>query len=267
MTFDKIPDVDSSVDLFDNSEKILPITAPDGYGWSHQESFLGNNSIIHIWKKGTPQFDDGYELYWTGCGDDTTNGIIGGGEDLIIEVSDTDTVDQTIDIEFIADETYLYGGQAMWSGSQLHDSISLVVVAKATPIATGGDLSLTVTDNKIQYVGVGNGTHYFTGTPVFVENKSGTGLWNLDTSGASPSAVPASGDGGYDMFDIEKTVSRLLNKIPTSPNNDGYVAIAGHTAWKIFHGYKFRFIAHVQPSNPHTWSCSLFLHMFRRNTI
>lgn len=265
LTFDKIPDVDSSPDLFDGSEKTYEITRPDGNGWKHEDSFLGNNSIISVWKKGTPDFDDGYELYWTGAGDDIVTNQIGEGSEILIQVSNTDEVDKYVDIEFIPDETYLYGGQAMWSGTQLHDSISLVVVAKANVFATLGNDDLILDNGRAKYVGVGNGTHSFTDIPILIDNKEGLGYWNYDIESGLMPAV--NGDGKYDIIDSEKTVARLINKVPTSPNTDSYVEIASVNAWKILYGYKFRFIAHVNASNKHAWSCSLFLSMFRKSTI
>jgi len=265
LTFSEVPKVDTSVDYFDSSDKEIIVDKPNGVGWKHENSFLGNNSVIHVWKKGVPDFDEGYELYWTGYGDDVTNGIIGEGQEIFINISDTDTTDQSVEFEFIAQDTFLYGGHAVWSGTQIKDSFSLLVIAKENVFVTTGDQDLTIgNDGRAIYVGTGNGTHSFSDTPVITENKTGTGYWNCDfETGLQPAT---NGDGFYDILNYEKTVARIINKVHTI-GADGTFDITAENSWNILHGYKFRLVAHVDSNNPHAWQCGLSLSMFRRSTI
>lgn len=261
VTMQQLPEADLAPQFFAESKKDFVLDSPEGNGWQLQYSFLGNNVIYHVWKKGQPTFDFGYENYYTGRGDDMTNEIIGEGVPMEIQTNTTDS-ESYVDVEFLPNETYLQGGEAMWHDSAYGDAVSIVVVSKANILSSEGDdlfLSLDGNRVKMDYV---NPTHKFINPPVLVDNKYQTGYWDFNGHNLTPNDE---GKGRYDILTVEKTVARLVNHVPVSPNSDGYVELSTTNAWKILPGYKFRFIAH---NNSKTiWQCNFFLHMFRRSTI
>lgn len=261
ITMQQLPKADLAPQFFEESDKEFILQSPNGNGWQLQYSFLGNNVIYHVWKKGKPTFDFGYENYYTGKGDDIENEIIGAGQPMEIETVASEA-ESYIDVEFLPNDTYLQGGEAMWRDSQHGDAISIVVISKANILSTEGtDLYLSLDGNRIKE-DLQNPTHKFINPPVLVDNKSQQGYWDFDGSNIIANNA---GQGRFDILTIEKTVARLVNYVPVSPNSNGYVELETENAWKIQPGYKFRFIAHNNSGTQ--WKCNFFLHMFRESTI
>jgi hypothetical protein len=180
--------------------------------------------------KGTPIVQPnvvpaGYYFYGSGAYDDIAGGTRGDGNQLAKEVTGPD-VTQTFEGRFL-EHVYIIGGYLAAEGAGFEDHISLTMFAPASaPTSTPG----TGNANKVA-TGLGfniivpavNGDWTVDGSTLEageinqslcpVPNTTGTGYWNWDPT-ASPSITPASGDGAYDLFDVELPLARQANRYP-----------------------------------------------------
>lgn len=260
ITFQPIPKVEQSGDYV-NEDRDMGIPTPEGSGWRLAYSMRGEFNICHVWKKGGIQYDRGYENTWTSKGDDIINNKIGEGSIMVLS-NEVGVAEKEVTFEFIPKDTYMFGGAISWEGAGTQDALTIDVIATATSVSTGGNLSVIVVDDKIVPVDAGTGTHEITGMPTVVDNKSNTGYWNFD----SGSLVEAPNqDGNIDLYTVDKVVARLVNYLPTIPTTYYGHSISSENAWKILPGYKFKFRSH-NVSNTE-WSASMTLSMIRRKTV
>lgn len=198
---------------------------------------------------------------WTGAGDDFENELRSGpkGQPIAAEVqSDQDEVYIDVDFFTASEPVYIHTGCFSWENAGWGDAVSLDVVAKATPLVevSGGPLVVDP-DYRIRYVGNGNGTHQFSGTPVFVPNVSGQGWWNLEDY----TPVPADGTGAYDFYPIEVTVLRFLNKLPLYGSSYVPCCLVSYDSEPIPPNYKIRITLHNRSKS--NWRFWGFMTIFR----
>lgn len=260
ITFQKLPKVEQSSN-YDNESRESQIPYPDGSGWRLAYSIRGEFNICHVWKKGGIQYDRGYENTWTSKGDNISTNQIGQGQTMVI-TNEVDLPEKQVDIEFLPASTYMHGGAVSWQDASVQDSISVEVIALATDIIAGGNLSVTIVDNKIVPTERGAGTHEIAGMPTVVDSKGNTGYWNF--SNGSLLEAPNQ-DGNVDLYTVDMAVACLVNNLPTVPTTSYGQNIKSENAWKVLPGYKFRFKTH-NVSNT-TWTATLSLAMFRKQTI
>ncbi|ASV44175.1 hypothetical protein PBI_SCTP2_160 [Salicola phage SCTP-2] len=259
ITLDNIPEADESYS-YDNVTLEHTINRPEGLGWKLEYSVKGNYYIYHFWKKGSIIYDYGLQTYFTGKGDDITNQLIGDGSSLRI-VTGTTQQDYTQDVEFIADQTYLFGGKASWSGTGSNDAISVHVVASATPVKTQSSGDVILNGDLIEPVSDNSGTHVIDGVKAVVPNNNNSGWWDIVDKTVVPNYNQ---EGIYDLYKIEKTISRLINHIYIDNNVDGYNELTNDNTWKVAPGHKFRLVAHNNSGNQ--WTVSFIMYMIRSKT-
>ncbi|RLB71277.1 MAG: hypothetical protein DRH04_02030 [Deltaproteobacteria bacterium] len=201
-----------------------------------------------LWVQTTarPLPEEGRTFYtvWTGTGDDFENETRSGpkGQPIAAEVQ-PDQDETHIDVDFFtaSEPIYIHSGSFAWENAGWGDAISFDIVAKATPLVevSGGSLVIEP-DYRIRYVGSGNGTHEFGGTPVFVPNISGQGWWNLEDY----TPVPVDGTGTYDFYPVEITVMRFLNRIPVYGTSYKPCNLVSYDSEPVPPNYKLRIILH-----------------------
>ena len=258
ITAQEIPEVDTSPDLR-NSDRELEAIAPNGIGWKLENSFRGEYNIFHVWKQGDVNYDSGFENYWSSKTDDVANNTIGDGSKFSLSLTTSDN-EKTVEGKFIPYDSYIYGGTIFWEGDTSDKTVSLDVIAEATTLVSG-DLVTVDGNNKVVPSETQTGTHDID-TATLVDNKSLTGWWDYTDHQLTPNY---SQEGQFDLYNIDVTVARLLNEIDLMPATSGHNDIKSNNAWRVFPGYKFKFIA-KNPDNG-TWKTTLVFHMIKRQTV
>ena len=192
-------------------------------------------------------------------GDDVINDEIGTGTKFALSLETTDS-EKSIEGKFIPYDSYIYGGSVFWEGDSSEKSISLEVVAEASNL-TSGDTVTVDGDNKIVPNDTQTGTHDIT-SATLVDNKSNTGWWDYSEQQLIPNL---SQEGQFDLYNVDKLVARLLNEIDLMPSTSGQNDISSDNAWRVFPGYKFKFIAKNPESG--TWRTTLVFHMIKKQTV
>lgn len=129
----------------------------------------------------TPRVE-GTFLYFTSAGDDVVNGIVGGGEHLVINNTIDPTVSKTITVQFI-DDIYLKDGIAFWEKAQCGDYLDVEILLPAN-------------------------------TPLPIDTKTGNadvvnGVVNYITMSQTPDSTWT---GNYILMPVDYVVNRFVNK-------------------------------------------------------
>lgn len=205
--------------------------------------------------------------YWCGAGDDVVNHVIGGGQKAILKTvvgQATTSVDLKFDSQF--GKVYLHDGFIIWKdagvGEDLGDSVSVEIIASPTSLQTAANLNYVIESNKVKAVAPGTGTHGFAASPTLVPNITTTGWWNYDaTAGLTFSTTQT---GKYDIWDIEKTANRFVNKFLVFGTNNTYTDLSSEDTSEIPAGYFIRMIAHNVSDT--VWYACILMEMFRERT-
>ena len=263
ITLTELAEADSDITQLDST--VVPtLTPPDNeQSWKLQYSLRGEYKMYHFWVNGSRENGGGVETYWTGRED--AIGDIGMGSPLVL----TTQVGQPIATKTIMlDHRYpvsIYGGQACWQNAgNLTDNnaICIEVLASATQLQTAANLDLALDGEKIYYAGAGAGTHGFAATPTLVENYDKTGYWNY----VDGNVLPAAGDGEYDMYTADKTVSRFINHIVVFGDNPIYKEIQSSNTWTIPPvGYSI--VIKLHNNSDTVWSAAFILNLIRKSTV
>jgi len=207
-------------------------------------------------------------FYWSGVGDDVSgaNVVVGEGPLIDISIMPSDT-DKSLDLFYgnykHGELVYIAGGAFQWSGSDFGDTISMVVVASATPTQQISDLDYNVDgDNRLIATTPGTGTHGLNGTPVFVPNYCYNGYWNL-TPELTPEFVP-DGTGMFDWFTVEREAARFVNKLPLFGTESKGLQLTSPETTQLPLGYFVRVVCHNGSAG--TWRLSGSI-MFYREII
>ena len=259
ITAQELPDVDTSPHN-KNSNRTINAVVPEGNGWKLEHSFSGEYNLFHVWKQGDVTYDSGFENYWSSKADDLTTGDIGTGEKFCMDFESTDN-ELSVEGRFIPFDTFIYGGTVFWEGDTSSKTISLEVVAHATTLISGDTVTIDTSTNKLIPSDPTTATHSFE-KPTLVDNKSKTGWWDFINGQLIPNVNQ---EGKFDLYNIDITVARLLNHIDLMPSTGGQNYIKSDNAWRVFPGYKFKFIG-FNPDGG-TWRVSLMFHLIKRVTV
>ena len=251
ITAQEIPEVDTSPDLR-TSDREIDAVQPDGIGWKLENSFRGEYNIFHVWKQGDINYDSGFENYWSSKSDDVANNVVGDGNKFSLSLTSSDS-ELSVEGEFIPYESYIYGGSIFWDGDSSNKTVTLEVIAKQTTLVSGDSITVDG-NNKIVPNETQSGTHDID-VPTLVDNKTSTGWWDYTDHQLVPNY---SQEGTFDLYNVDKTVARLLNEIDLMPSEAGNNEIKSENAWRVFPGYKFKFIAKNPDSG--TWKTTLVFH-------
>lgn len=258
ITAQELPEVDTSPDLND-SDRTFETAQPEGDGWKLENSFRGEYNIFHVWKKGDINYDSGFENYWSSKADDLTTGDIGTGTKFTLSLGSSDT-EKSVEGKFIPYESYIYGGSVFWEGDSSEKSISLEVIAEASTLTSGDTVTVDGND-KIVPNDTQTGTHDVI-SATLVDNKSHNGWWDYINEQLVPNMAQ---EGKFDLYNTDKLVAVLLNEIDLIPSTSGQNDIKSDNAWRVFPGYKFKFVA-KNPENG-TWKTTLVFHMIKKKTV
>lgn len=230
-------------------------------------SELGNKLAIHSSTK--PAKDDKeFYLVWTGAGDDVTGSppLLGDGEIIQFALT-TGAPSKSIEVRFAPEygDVYVHEGYAKWENGGIGDYITASVISEPTILQTSNTLDLEVVNNWVKFAsgGAGTGTHGFAATPTLIRRSlSKDGDWDYDeTNGLIPNTL---GTGEYKISDIERSVHRYINKIPTNGSSYGYTRLTSDETAYLPAGYFLRITAYNISDS--TWNCCVFMEVFRERT-
>jgi hypothetical protein len=192
-------------------------------------------------------------FYWTGVGDDVSgaNTVVGAGPLIQITVGSQDT-DVDLDLYFgnykHGELVYIAGGAFQWQDTTFGDTISMKVMADATPTQQSTNLDFNVDgENRLVATAPGTGTHGLAGTPVFVPNYCNNGYWNL-TPELTAEFAP-SGDGMFDWFTTEQEAATFVNQLPLFGTETKGLQLSAPETSQLPAGYFLRVTCHKGGSN------------------
>ncbi len=203
---------------------------------------------------------------WTGAGDDVVSNppVLGAGELLQFKM-ETGTEVLTKDIMFDPSfgRIWIHEAYLKFKDGGDGDYLTADVMAAATPLQTSVDLDLEMDGNCIKYAagGPGTGTHGWAGTPNLVpRNFSLDGDWDFDGTNLTPNS---GGTGGYNICNVDQSVHRYVNKIPTFGDSPYFSMSSDETA-ELLPGYFLRVNCHnISDTN---WHISVIMEIYRERT-
>lgn len=159
-------------------------------------------------------------LYFFGRGDDDGYGIAKGP---YFQAS-SDVVGDTVVQFHLTDLTYIIGGIINYTGAQIGDTVSYVVVAPPTPVGSG--------TQAVNLVNVGPGNILIPSptadgylidltTAIPVQNVTNTGYWNWDMAKTGKGTITPNynGNGGWDLYDFEINLGNVAAECPMVGDN------------------------------------------------
>jgi len=257
------------VSYFDNSSHVIDRTKTSIIE-TIEENFPVSEIGKKIWVHNSPKpIIPGKQTYamWIGCGDDTTNHVIGEGPLLKFNMT-IGTPTQTVDAKFdpLFGQVYIHEGYVSWSNAGFGDYISADIVAEPSALQTSINLNLLV--DAAGYVsyspnGPGTGTHGFAATPQLLPRTfSHDGAWNYSPeNGLTPNFSNA---GDWNINVNEMTTHRFINKIPVCGSSGNYFRMVSNEAFLLPPNYFLRIKAF---NNSNTvWNASVVVTCFRERT-
>ena len=187
-------------------------------------------------------------FYWTGISDDVSgaNCDVGAGNEVLVEVGTGDT-EKSVDLFFgnykHGELVYIAGGAFQWEDTAFGNSISMKVMASATPTQQSVNLDYNVDgEDRLIATAPGTGTHGLNGTPVFVPNYCNLGYWNL-TPELTAEFVPG-GTGMFDWFTTENEAAHFVNKLPLFGTETKGLQLSSPETSHLPAGYFLRITCH-----------------------
>lgn len=232
-------------------------------------SSLDDNKKLSVHSSNKPRVD-GITTYsvWTGSGDHSTTGDIGGGDllDFHMEVAGGNV---TKDMKFDQDQhgrVWIHEGYLKFSGGGQGDHLSADVVSYATPLQTSTGLDLEITDDWIKYAagGAGTGTHGWDDADKIVlipRTYSKDGDWDWDGQTLTPNA---GGTGDYKISTTERVVHRYINKIPCCGSCNSYFSMTSNETTELKKGYYLKIVCY-NVSNT-AWEAEVVVEIYRERT-
>lgn len=229
----------------------------------------------------------GLYVYWTGRGDNYTNGYIGNGETIILshKVGEDKSQHKYIDFMCLDNKTQMHEGTIIWSGAKMGDSGSCSMVTSVMPVEPGENTNFNLYGGYLIVPAAGDGTINVTGDMTNIDPALGcfvemmpdeTGemtpaFWNADYNPSTlkfENITPApAGDGKYNMFAVEITISRFVNHLNLI--GEGVVTLNSDDSDEMTHG--MRLLHHINTSEldgieDHDWHFSVCLTLQRDRT-
>ncbi|HLD90948.1 MAG TPA: hypothetical protein VI911_08050 [Patescibacteria group bacterium] len=226
----------------------------------------------------------GTAIYWTGEGDDTTNPrLVGGGTPIVVNhiVGDPDPDPIYVDFNIVENETWLHEGYITWKDALL-DTITLEVVPRVTTTTVGTNTNYNLYGGYLIVPAAGNGTVAITsditthtGGLVYVPDDDQhnapvafwDATWNTVTKRYENITPAPYGNGRYNMFTVEVTLARFINKVPLLSN--GFIALNSSDTDQVGSGMRLKVTAdtNMAISGDHNWSMASILCMHRARSI
>lgn len=265
---------------------ISDLSATDGVKWLTTGDMLPRNKDGKVSVHDTSK-SPGLYVYWTGRGDNFDNGYVGNGEPIILShrVGESKSQIKYIDFMCLDNKTQMHEGTIVWTGAQMGDSGSCSMVTSVMPTEPGENTNFNLHDGYLIVPATGDGTLQVTGDMTNIDPRLGCfvemvpdevgevtpAFWNADfnpTTMKFENITPApNGDGQYNLFAVEVTVSRFVNHLNLL--GEGVVTLHSNDSDEMTHG--MRLLHHINTSeldgiDDHDWQFSVCLTLQRDRT-
>lgn len=256
VTMREFPSADQAIEYYEESDKSFDLETPPGFGWRLDHSFIGNNVIYFVWKKGGIKFDGGLVHYWTGYADDVSNETVGDGTRLVIN-NTAGQATSSINADFLYKDTYLYGGSISTDNNEFGNEIIIEYYASATTTTEDANGDVIIENGLVKPSE--NGTHIID-TYGLIPQENGD--WDHDRDNG---LVANSGSGQYILSTTDVLLTRPVNGIPITGLNGNEQTVIGGNGIELLKGGYFKFTT-VNHSDTE-WKAYLYMHMCRNTTI
>jgi hypothetical protein len=167
----------------------------------------------------------------------------------------------------------LHAGWMMWKDA-LNDLITLETVAKASIYTASTNTNYNLYGGYLIIPAAGNGAIDVTNM-VLVEvpineygNRSGAGYWNATYNTTTKLfenvAAAPSGNGRFNMFAVEVTLDRFMNRVPLL--GSGQMPLDTYDASQVGHNMRMK-ISFETRGDDHTWYWCGGLKPYRKRTV
>jgi hypothetical protein len=226
-------------------------------------------------------FVEGHTTYavWCGAGDEVDgsndlvdDGEIGGGPIIHLDCTTSDAVKEiTAKFHPQNGRIWLHEAYIKFTGAPEKAYLSGGIIAMATPLQQSVNLDLVVAggNGAISFApgGPGTGTDGFADPDKIVlvpRTFSHDGDWNYD---ATNGLVPAAGDGGYKMYNVDTLAHRFVNRIPCFDSSP-YFSITSDETTELPKHYYVRVCAKTTDGTnfAQDWHASVILEIYREST-
>ncbi len=224
----------------------------------------------------------GLSTYFMSAGDDRDDVLdVGGGDPLAFyhESGDSTTLTMVkyVDLNIAENETWIYEGYIFYKDTQF-DTISFEIVPEVTAVTGGADTYYNLYGGYLIVPAAGDGTislvndmtdprHGLVRMPLNDLGQRQLAYWNADYNSTTHefenlSAAPA-GDGNYNMFTAEITLTRFVNKLCLV--GGGVTRLDSYDTDELGQGMRLRATTVTGPTD-HTWALSFGLTFFRESS-
>jgi hypothetical protein len=212
-------------------------------------------------------------------GDDSANPLsIGGGTIMKLDHTISDTLQQTLYIDFNVKEnrTFLGEGCAIWQNCNL-DTLLLDIVPKVTSYTSGTNTNFNLYGGYLITPAAGDGTIVVNAQDIkLVEipysidvptQRQSAGFWDADyslqTHQLSNIRPNLTGTGQYNIFGTEVNFESIVSIILLG---DGQVALGASDVAEFGMGMRIKLTFNTNEPN-HAWKCALNLTVSRQHTV
>jgi len=224
----------------------------------------------------------GLLTYWTGSGDNPAVVTdVGGGSELQINHEIGHDIEQSVYVDFncVANETHLHEGYVVWKDAYF-DEVSLSVVPRIVTTEAGTDTNYNLYGGYLVIPAAGDGTLDMTSditqpngglvyipTPGDANATPSPAFWNADFNTSTGlfeniTAAP-SGDGNFNMFSVEVSLQRFINRIPLLGN--GFERLQSADSDEIGQGMRLK-LTTTTVGTDHQWNLACIATMHRSKT-
>ena len=245
-----------------------------GYSWLKGNDCVKDAQGKHVFHETSRA--PGLTTYFTSEGDDASDVTkVGGGELIEVEfdVGDDSEKSTYIDFNVKENQTMIHEGYMTWFGG-LGDRGSLSIVSTVTNVSAGTNTFYNLYGGYLVIPAAGDGTVQIAPEDIrLVEMppSQDTGIraqafWNADYNSTlhqfeNITAAPA-GNGHYNMFAAEITLSRFANNILFV--NNGFIMLQSSDSQELGHGMRLKLTGTMR--GDHEWRLSCILTMHRART-
>jgi len=217
----------------------------------------------------------GTKIYFTSRGDNFNDkNNIGGGDFLKLthSIGNAVTQDIVIDLNSESNKTYIHEGYVMWENADF-DTLSLIIIPCVTTYTAGINTNYNLYGGYIVIPAAGNGTITPTNIQLVEMPISGdkgvrsTAFWNATwnkVTGQYENITPApNGDGVFNMFTVEITLSRFVNDWLLL--NNGFMMLQSAESEQLGAGMRLKLIIKTNGED-HDWKAAVGLVFHREQS-
>lgn len=215
----------------------------------------------------------GTKIYFTSRGDNVNVKTDVGNGDLLSlthNIGDITNQEKIIDLNMEDNKTYIHEGYVMWEGSKF-DTLSLSIIPRVTSYISASNTNFNIYNGYLIIPAAGNGTINPTNIQLVempISGDSGkrtTAFWNATwnkLTGQYENITPApNGDGVYNMFSVEVTLTKFVNHWLLL--NNGFMMLQSAESEQLGSGMRLKLSINTN-GDDHEWRAAIGLVFHRQ---